>query len=62
MIGCYARAESRAIRTDGQEIAEARWLSRNEIGRRLNGDIHDGIKLPSPIAIAHHLIRDWAEK
>src|SRR5581483_6612120 len=59
MIGCYAEAQSRDIRTDGKEITDARWLSRAEVRRRLAGEIHDGIKLPVPIAIAHHLIRDW---
>jgi hypothetical protein len=29
--------------------------------RFLGGEITDGIRLPAPIAIAHRLIRDWAE-
>ena len=62
MIGCYAQAQSRDIRIDGKEIAEARWLSRAEVRRRLAGEVNDGMKLPASIAIAHHLIRDWAER
>ena len=61
MIGCYAQAQSRDMRIDGKEIVEARWMDRGEIRARLAGTIQDEIKLPNPIAIAHHLIRDWAE-
>jgi NAD+ diphosphatase len=61
MIGCYAKALGRAFTVDGTEISEARWFSKAEARARLAGEIADGIRLPSPIAIAHHLIRDWAE-
>jgi len=61
MIGCYAAVAARDFKTDGHEIEDARWLSRDEVRARLAGEIVDAIKLPVPIAIAHHLIRDWAE-
>jgi NAD+ diphosphatase len=61
MIGCYAAALSRDFRLDGREIADARWMSKDDVRARLLGKIDDGINLPAPIAIAHHLIRDWAE-
>jgi len=60
MIGCYAQALARDFEIDGHEIGEARWFSRAEIRARLAGDIEDDIKLPVPIAIAHHLIKNWA--
>jgi NAD+ diphosphatase len=60
MIGCYARALSRDFKIDGEEIEEARWLSKAEARARLAGESSDDIRLPVPIAIAHHLIRDWA--
>jgi NAD+ diphosphatase len=62
MIGCYAAARSRAFKIDGKEIADARWMTKDEVRGRLLGKIEDGINLPAPIAIAHHLIRNWAER
>jgi NAD+ diphosphatase len=61
MLGCYADAVSGAFKIDGQEIEDARWLSRQEARARLAGGIEDEMKLPVTIAIAHHLIKDWAE-
>jgi len=61
MLGCYAQALSRDFTIDGNEIAEARWLSKAEARARLAEEIVDEMKLPAVIAIAHHLIRDWVE-
>jgi NAD+ diphosphatase len=61
MIGCYAKALSREFMVDGTEIAEARWFSKAEARARLAGEIADDIRMPTPIAIAHRLIKDWAE-
>jgi NAD+ diphosphatase len=61
MIGFYAEALSNAFTADGDEITDARWMGRAEVRARLGGEITDGIRLPAPIAIAHRLIRHWAE-
>jgi NAD+ diphosphatase len=61
MLGCYAQARSRDFRIDGQEIADARWLTKDDVRKRLADTIQDDMKLPATIAIAHHLIRDWAK-
>ena len=61
MIGCYADAVSRDFLIDGHEIGEARWLTRAEARARLAGEIKDDMILPVPIAIAHHLIKDWVQ-
>ena len=61
MLGCYAQALSQDFRIDGAEIADARWLTKDEARQRLAGGIEDDIKMPSTIAIAHHLIKDWVE-
>jgi NAD+ diphosphatase len=61
MIGCYARALGRDFTVDGTEIAEARWFSKAEARARLAGTVTDDIRMPTPIAIAHHLLRDWAQ-
>ena len=60
MIGCYAQAMSRDFKIDGAEIVDARWISKAEIRDRLAGNIEDDVRMPAPIAIAHHLVRDWA--
>jgi NAD+ diphosphatase len=61
MLGCYAKASTRDFTIDGSEIAEARWISKEEARRRLKDEIVDEMKLPAAIAIAHHLVKDWAE-
>jgi NAD+ diphosphatase len=53
---------SRDFRIDSHEIEAARWLSKEEARARLANKIEDDMKLPVAIAIAHHLIRDWAKK
>ncbi|MES2473704.1 MAG: NAD(+) diphosphatase [Pseudomonadota bacterium] len=60
MLGCYAQALSRDFKIDGSEIVDARWLSKDEVRKRLAKDIEDEMTMPAPIAIAHHLVRDWA--
>jgi len=62
MLGCYAEALSRDFRIDSHEIEAARWLSKEEARARLANKIEDEMKLPVAIAIAHHLIKDWADK
>jgi len=62
MLGCYADAQAADFRTDGHEIEDARWLTKDEARARLANKIEDAMKLPMAIAIAHHLIRDWVEK
>jgi NAD+ diphosphatase len=40
------------------ELVDARWFTREE----LRADLADGsVALPPPIAIGHHLIRDWLD-
>lgn len=62
MLGCYAEALSRDFRIDGHEIEAARWLSKDEVRARLANTIEDEMRLPVAIAIAHHLILDWANR
>jgi NAD+ diphosphatase len=62
MLGCYATALGPDFRIDGHEIEAARWLSKDEARARLANQIEDEMRLPVAIAIAHHLIRDWANR
>jgi NAD+ diphosphatase len=60
MIGCFAKAESRAVKVDQSELAEVRWIERRVARELIEGKRVDGIMVPPPIAIAHHLIRAFA--
>ncbi|HEY4124981.1 MAG TPA: NAD(+) diphosphatase [Rhizomicrobium sp.] len=62
MIGCFAEAEGRDFKVDETEIAEARWLERDLARQLLKGDSVEGLWVPPQIAIAHHLIKAWAEQ
>ncbi len=61
MIGCYAEALSRDFKVDGVEIEAARWFDRATVLRLLAGEKMEGVEIPQRQAIAHHLIRNWAE-
>src|ERR1700749_625423 len=61
LIGCLAEAESRDFKPDGEEISDARWLTRDEAKHLLAGNALPDIAVPPAIAIAHHLIKAWAE-
>jgi NAD+ diphosphatase len=61
MIGCFAEAETRDLAIDENELSEAVWLERDTVRAILNGDQSHGMWLPPAIAIAHHLIKTWAE-
>ncbi|MGE3856338.1 MAG: NAD(+) diphosphatase [Dehalococcoidia bacterium] len=60
MIGCFAQAADWEIHVDGTEIAEARWVTREEARAALDGTNPD-LSVPDRIAIAHHLIRAWID-
>jgi NAD+ diphosphatase len=65
MLGFVAEALTEEITVDPEELAEARWFSRDEIremvARAASGpDDPTRVSLPAPIAIAHHICRRWA--
>jgi NAD+ diphosphatase len=61
MIGCRGEAASDEIVIDREELEDARWFSRNEVRLMLRKEHPNGLIVPPPVAIAHHLIRNWAE-
>lgn len=61
MIGCLAEATSEAIAIDRNELEDARWFHRDEAALMLTRTHPDGLFVPPPIAIAHHLIRAFVE-
>jgi NAD+ diphosphatase len=65
MLGFLAEALTEEISVDPEELAEARWFTRDEIrqmvARAATGpDDPSQVSLPAPIAIAHHICRRWS--
>jgi len=60
MIGCHGRALSNKITIDPAEMADVRWFPRADVQAALRGE-HPKLRVPGPIAIAHHLIKAWAD-
>ena len=59
MIGCLAEAEDEKITIDVTELDDARWFSREEALKLVDGRL-DGFFCPPKFAIAHQLIAAWA--
>jgi NAD+ diphosphatase len=65
MMGFLAEALTEEITVDAEELAEARWFTRDEIremvARAAAGpDDPSTVSVPAPIAIAHHICRRWS--
>lgn len=56
MLGYHARAVTTEIAVDGEEIAEARWFTREELRRACDAG---EVRLPPDISIARRLIERW---
>jgi NAD+ diphosphatase len=61
MIGCFVRAASRDIVIDGVELEAARWFTRDEVVAMFDKRHPQGFTAPMPMAIAHYILRVWAE-
>jgi NAD+ diphosphatase len=61
MIGLLAEVEDEEGRPDQTELSEVRWFTRAEARELLAGRI-EGVFCPPPNAIAHQLIKAWAEQ
>lgn len=56
MLGYHAWTDDPAVAVDGDEIAEARWFSRDELEAACaSGEV----RLPPPISIARRLVERW---
>jgi NAD+ diphosphatase len=60
MIGCFGEALNEDIDADLTELEDCRWFERGEVLAML-GKTHPSLFVPPAGAIAHHLIRAWAE-
>ena len=61
MMGCIAHAETTEITIDKNEIAEARWFTREEARAMLEKRHPDGLTAPARHAIANRLIWSFVE-
>lgn len=61
MIGCFGEALSEEINADAAELEDCRWFTRAETRQIVAGTHPDGVLVPPRMAIAHHLIKAWAE-
>ena len=59
MIGCHADAATTDIHFDPEEMADVQWFTREEVNLALQ-EKSELLAIPGPTAIAHHLIRAWA--
>ena len=59
MIGCHADAATTDIHFDPEEMADVQWFTRDEVNLALE-ERSELLAIPGPTAIAHHLIRAWA--
>ena len=62
MIGCMAVAENDTFEIDGIELSEGRWFTRDEIKAVLAGKGDGSFWMPPPFAIAHQLVKTFAEQ
>ena len=60
MIGCTARAVTTDIKVDRAELEDARWFTREEVVQMFGNTHPEGYRSPNGIAIAHHLLGEWA--
>ncbi|HEX9065981.1 MAG TPA: NAD(+) diphosphatase [Streptosporangiaceae bacterium] len=56
MLGFRASSEGTAITVDGEEIAEARWYSRDDLRQVLESGV---LKMPPSLSISRWLIETW---
>jgi NAD+ diphosphatase len=61
MIGLIAEVEETEGQPDQTELSEVRWFTRPEARELIAGKV-DGTFAPQAMAIAHQLIRAWAEE
>ena len=60
MIGCFAEAEGRGLEVDRVELEDARWFSREDTVALIERRHPARLTTPTPMAIAHHLLKRWA--
>ncbi len=60
MIGCLGETLDEELTLDRTELEDGRWFSRAEVAQMLARAHPDDLRVPPPMAIAHHLVRHFA--
>ena len=60
MMGLIAEVDSADAAPDQTELEAVRWFSKEEAAQLIKGEL-EGVFAPPPLAIAHQLIKAWAE-
>lgn len=61
MIACITQARDDAITLDTNELEDAMWVTKQEARDALSGSEGRRFNAPPPFAIAHSLMKYWAE-
>ena len=61
MVGIIVEAETTDVSVEQDELEAARWITREEARQVLAGT-HPDIYAPPPMAVAHHILKTWAER
>ena len=61
MLGCHAVATSDQIKLQDDELEDAKWFHKSEVLKALSKS-STLLSIPPPTAIAHSLIKAWAEE
>lgn len=61
MIACVTQAQDDVITLDTNELEDAMWVTRQEMRDAIAGHENRRFNAPPPFAIAHSLMKYWAE-
>ncbi len=61
MVGVIVKADTTEITVDDKELEAARWITRSEARDVLTGTHPEIMQWPD-IAVAHHILKEWAER
>lgn len=61
MVGIHLVAQSQKLTLDPKEIADAKWVHKDDVKRMLAGDEGFGMSIPDKIAIARNLLEFWVQ-
>lgn len=61
MVGIIVEAETTEVSVEQDELEAARWITKEE-ARQVIAGTHPDIFCPPPMAVAHHILKTWAER
>ncbi|MEM7662626.1 MAG: NAD(+) diphosphatase [Pseudomonadota bacterium] len=61
MVGLILHAENEDVTIDEKEIEDAKWFSKDEARQIIFGE-HPDHYAPPELAVAHHILKVWAER